>query len=104
VPFVAAVDPIRRLAAGGAVGRGLAGCGDDGDAVWFGQDLLDGEPAGDQRENAFGHVGIKAAWGCSPFVPTVALHTTGITPKARRRKPGNRADFEPVQVELREGR
>ena len=36
--------------------------GGDGDAVRFGQDLLDGEPAGDQRENAFGHSEIETAW------------------------------------------
>jgi hypothetical protein len=37
-----------------------AGSGDDGDAVRLGQDLLDDEPAGDQREDALGHSGIEA--------------------------------------------
>jgi transcriptional regulator GlxA family with amidase domain len=38
-----------------------AGPGDDGDAVRLGQDLLDDEPAGDQREEALGHSGFGAA-------------------------------------------
>ena len=37
-----------------------AGSGDDGDAVRLGQDLLDDEPAGDQREEALGHSEVKA--------------------------------------------
>jgi hypothetical protein len=43
--------------------RGLqTDAGDDGDAVRFGQDLLDREPARNQRENAFSHSGIEAVW------------------------------------------
>ena len=60
-PLVAAVH----ARGGGATVRARrgrqAGSGDDGDAVRLGQDPLDDEPAGDQREEALGHSGFGAA-------------------------------------------
>ena len=82
-PLVAAVH----ARGGGATVRarrgGQAGSGDDGDAVRLGQDLLDDEPAGDQREEALGHSGFGAAWNvrlmCSSAAPwpTAATQSAG---------------------------
>src|SRR3954453_6964521 len=60
VPLVAAVHARGRRPTVRAGDGGEAGSGDDGDPVRLGQDLLDDEPAGDQREEALGHSELKA--------------------------------------------
>ena len=61
-PLVATMHARGRYVAIRADRGWQAEAGDDGDTVRFGQDLLDHEPARDQRENAFGHSRIEAAW------------------------------------------